>query len=176
VTRWCAFLRGINLGKRQMKMAELKACCEDIGLTGVKTLLASGNVLFDAVPADDLATRLEAAMAARFSYQVRVVLRRQEEIAAMVAQAPFAAIDAKGGDCHRYVVLLSQPPDPPIAHERVEGDYETVRIDPREVYFVAWRKPDGTYAAGLDKFGRDWDKRPLQTMRNWNTMVKAAVA
>src|SRR5690606_27558843 len=122
-------------------------CCEDIGLTRVKTLLASGNVLFDTAPATDLVARLEAAMAARFGYAVRAVVRTQPEIAAMVALAPFAAIDARGGDYHRYVVLLSQAPDPPIMAERQEGNYETVRIDPCEVYFVAWRKPDGTHVA-----------------------------
>ena len=46
MSRWVAFLRGVNLGKRQMKMAELRACCEGLGLRG-KTIVASGNVRFE---------------------------------------------------------------------------------------------------------------------------------
>ena len=48
MTRYAAFLRGVNLGKRTVKSAELVTALEGLGLTNVKTLLASGNALFDA--------------------------------------------------------------------------------------------------------------------------------
>ena len=47
MTVWVAFLRAVNVGKRQMKMAELKALCEELGYTDIKTILASGNVRFE---------------------------------------------------------------------------------------------------------------------------------
>ena len=46
--KWAAMLRGINLGKRQLKSAELKAVVEGIGFSEVRTILASGNVVFEA--------------------------------------------------------------------------------------------------------------------------------
>lgn len=50
--RHAAFLRGINLGKRRVKMAELRGHVETMGLEGVETFIASGNVVFDHPPGD----------------------------------------------------------------------------------------------------------------------------
>ena len=61
MTVWLAFLRAVNVGKRQMKMAELKALCEELGYGKVKTLLASGNVRFQCD--HDPKAELEAAIA-----------------------------------------------------------------------------------------------------------------
>lgn len=41
-----AFLRAINVGGRNVKMAALRGLFEEIGLTDVETLIASGNVIF----------------------------------------------------------------------------------------------------------------------------------
>lgn len=45
--KYVAFLRGINLGKRQIKMNDLQKVFIDLGFSSVKTLIASGNVLFE---------------------------------------------------------------------------------------------------------------------------------
>lgn len=55
-----AFLRGINLGKRRVKMAELRSRVEEAGLEEVDTFLASGNVIFRHGGGDPSA--LEAAL------------------------------------------------------------------------------------------------------------------
>lgn len=47
MTRHVAFLRGINLGKRRMKMDQLRRHVEELGLDNVATFIASGNVVFD---------------------------------------------------------------------------------------------------------------------------------
>ena len=44
--RVAALLRGVNLGKRQVKMADLRAAVEALGHTDVATYLQSGNVVF----------------------------------------------------------------------------------------------------------------------------------
>jgi uncharacterized protein (DUF1697 family) len=43
--RYVAFLRGVS--PMNAKMAELKRCFEGAGYTDVKTVLSSGNVVFD---------------------------------------------------------------------------------------------------------------------------------
>lgn len=43
---YAAFLRGVNVGGRVIKMAELKACFERVGFGDVRTFLQSGNVIF----------------------------------------------------------------------------------------------------------------------------------
>lgn len=75
---WMAFLRGINLGKRQVKMAELKACREAAGFSDIKTVVASGSSLplsADSGTAAIKGEKLEAAITAQFGFDVGVVLR-----------------------------------------------------------------------------------------------------
>lgn len=61
MTRYVAFLRGINLGKRRVKMADLRRHVEALGFDGVGTFIASGNVIFDHDAADpsELEARIE---------------------------------------------------------------------------------------------------------------------
>ena len=42
---YCALLRAVHAGGRILKMDELKRLCMELGFQGVRTLLASGNVL-----------------------------------------------------------------------------------------------------------------------------------
>ena len=47
-TQYLALLRGINVGGNNIiKMADLKACFENMGFTEVVTYIQSGNVLLD---------------------------------------------------------------------------------------------------------------------------------
>jgi uncharacterized protein (DUF1697 family) len=171
MSTWVTFLRGINLGKRQMKMAELKACCESIGLTDVKTILASGNVRFDTDKDKGLKARLEAALEDAFSYPVKVVLRSAAEIEKMLASEPFAKVDPKA-DVALHVLLLDEPLTSKPDFTSLPDHIEVPRIDKRDVYFVAHRLPNGRYTEGLDKLDKLLPKGALMTMRNWNTMGK----
>ncbi len=62
--RYVAFLRGVS--PLNAKMRELKGCFERVGFTSVKTVLSSGNVVFDARASKEstLEHRAEAAMEA----------------------------------------------------------------------------------------------------------------
>jgi len=75
--RYVALLRGINVGgKTLIKMADLKACVEELGFEDVSTYIASGNVLFDSRERDraKLERKLEQAIEGRFKLPVKVVL------------------------------------------------------------------------------------------------------
>jgi uncharacterized protein (DUF1697 family) len=173
MSRYAAFLRGVNLGKRQVKSAELKAVFEALGFEGVRTLIASGNVLFETTATTGLRQKIEAALEQHFGFAIGVVLRTQEELAAMLALEPFAAV-AEGADAQFFVLLLAEPLAPPPQLQGVAGDSEIVRVDPREIYFVGYRRPNGRYSEGLDDIGKQLPKGLLVTMRNWNTIRKAA--
>ncbi|HEY9264256.1 MAG TPA: DUF1697 domain-containing protein, partial [Mycobacterium sp.] len=47
MTRYAAFLRGVNVGGVNLKMAAVAQALEAAGFGDVKTILASGNVLLD---------------------------------------------------------------------------------------------------------------------------------
>ena len=170
MTVWLAFLRAVNVGKRQMKMAELKALCEELGYGRVKTLLASGNVGFEAD--HDPKAELEAAIERRWGFVAEAVMRSGDEIEAMIASEPFRAYPDEG-PFHRYVLMFDRPLRADLKLSGTEGDYDVVRVDARDIYLVGWRQPDGRHGPGLDKFDRQLDKGLIATMRNWNTILKA---
>ena len=75
--RYVALLRGINVGgKTLIKMEDLKACIEALGLDGVSTYIASGNVLFETSQrsAAKLEAKIESAIERRFQLPVKVVV------------------------------------------------------------------------------------------------------
>jgi uncharacterized protein (DUF1697 family) len=172
VSTWVAFLRGVNLGKRQMKMAELKACCESLGLTAVKTIVASGNVRFETDKDKGLKQRLEAGLEKAFAFPVKVILRSADEIGKMIDSEPFAGVDPKA-DVALHVLLSDDPLTPKPKLEGVlPAHVEVPRFDAREIYIVAHRLPNGRYTEGLEPLGKALPKGALVTMRNWNTMLK----
>jgi uncharacterized protein (DUF1697 family) len=170
MTVWLAFLRAVNVGKRQMKMAELKALCEELGYGRVKTLLASGNVRFEC--AHDPKAELEAAIEKRWGWFSEAVMRSGEEIEVMIASAPFKAYPDEG-PFHRYIMMFETPLRQDIVLQGVQDDYDVVRVDHKDLYLVGWRQPDGRHGPGLDKFDRQLDKGTIATTRNWNTILKA---
>lgn len=175
MTRYAAFLRGVNLGKRSVRSAELKAAFEQLGFTGVKTLLASGNVLFDARPSKTLRERIEAGLEAQFGFEIGTVLRSAEELAAMVGSDPFGR--EEGEDAKLHVLLFDAPVPATLKPQSVPGDYDVARVGGRELYFIFYRKRDGTYTGNSSfDFEKRLPKGTLVTMRNWNTILKASAA
>jgi uncharacterized protein (DUF1697 family) len=90
---YVALLRGINVGGgRKVPMAELRAMAEGLGLTKVRTLIASGNLVFeaDAAPAE-LEAALEAAVEKHFGFPVDIMVRTAAQWQATIAANPFAA-------------------------------------------------------------------------------------
>ena len=92
---YVALLRGINVGKgRAVPMADLRALCEGLGWTKVRTYIQSGNVVFhhpDEDEADEggLGSRLEAALAARYPFAIPVLVRSADRWRELAADRPF---------------------------------------------------------------------------------------
>jgi uncharacterized protein (DUF1697 family) len=171
-----AFLRGINLGKRQMKMAELKSCLEAAGFEAVKTILASGNVRFaHRAPADETKTVLEEAIEKAFGFKVGVVLRSEAEIKDMLAEHPFDRISPEA-DVTRHVLLFDKALPKGMVIDDRPGHTEILRIDPKEIYIAGYRQPNGRYTEGVEEVLKPLyaklGKGSLDTMRNWNTIEK----
>jgi uncharacterized protein (DUF1697 family) len=106
--RLAAFLRGINVGgTHTVPMAALKARWEGLGLTGVKTLLNSGNVVFEAGRATP--ARLEAQLAKDLlgwlGFEVEVLVRTADELERLLAHRPTVLAGEKS-----YALFLSGTP------------------------------------------------------------------
>lgn len=166
-----ALLRGINLGKRRIKMAALRQDFEAWGFSEVETILASGNVIFesDEPSADKVRAAIETGFRDKYGWEVPSCVRRAEEIVELVATEPFADIPE---DFNQYVTFLGTPPktELELPYTSVEGDYRILQVQPGYVISALDRSQgSGTLdvmAVLEDLFGADI------TTRNWNTVLK----
>ena len=85
--RYVALFRGINVGKaKRIAMADLRALLESLGYTRVRTLLNSGNAVFDGPKAVTTkhAQRIQAAVLAELSVDALVIVKSAADIDAAI--------------------------------------------------------------------------------------------
>ena len=170
MTIWISLLRGINVGGNKIiRMADLKALYESLGLTGVQTHLQSGNVVFAADTTDHaaLASSLEGAIEQRYAFDVRVILRTLDELREVIARQPFAA-EQIAQPAKVAVVFLRDAPaaDTAAALLNVYSGPEEMRLAGRELYVFY------TQGMGRSKLTHAIIEKKLNvtgTARNWNT-------
>lgn len=105
MTRYAAFLRGVNVGGVTLKMADVAAVFTAAGFTAVKTVLASGNVLLDSSSsAAAVRTTAEAALRENFGYDAWVLAYPLEAVADISASYPF---ERSVPEHHSYVTFVS---------------------------------------------------------------------
>lgn len=111
---YICLLRGINVGGNKIvRMALWKGLYEEMGFTRVRTLLQSGNIVFDAAvmePSEALTARLSTAFSARFGFTADHVLRDANALDAAIAGNPFPDAAAATPN-HLLVFFLSDVPD-----------------------------------------------------------------
>jgi len=93
--RYVALFRGINVGKaKRIAMADLRVLLEDLGYTGVKTLLNSGNAIFSARAGapDRMAARIRAAVAGELGVDALVVIKSDQDLANIIEGNAFGKI------------------------------------------------------------------------------------
>jgi uncharacterized protein (DUF1697 family) len=86
--RFVALLRGVNVGpNKRVPMADLRALLAGLGHTGVRTLLNSGNAIFDSAGRSTAAhaARIRAAISDTLRIDVPVVVKSARDLAAIEA-------------------------------------------------------------------------------------------
>ena len=172
---WIALLRGVNVGGITIRSAELRDCFAGLGFEQVRTVLASGNVAFEAdaegaAAERRLKERIEAGLSERFGYEAWIVLCSRERLAAIVEAFPF---DASREGWHPYVLFASDPA--PIAEllaaaPTLDPADESIAAGEQVVYWHCRR------AVGIDSaFSKLVAKarfKPTTTNRNLRTLQK----
>lgn len=174
---YVAFLLGINVGTRVVKMAELKALMEKLGYTDVRTVVASGNVRFGAgLPAQAgkatpaaLEKKLEAAYEKKFGFKISVIVRTVGELEKMYKAAPFKKVKVTK-NTRRYVTFLADKPKAPLKAGKVADGYRILKVTPGEVFSVLELNPKMVTPDVMKLLGVAYGKRI--TTRNWNTIEK----
>jgi uncharacterized protein (DUF1697 family) len=173
-TRYVAFLRGINLGKRRVKNDQLSTIFESLGFADVKVLIASGNVVFTADETDEakLTRSIEDALKAGLGFEVSTMLRSVDEIRAMIDAEPFKGIDVTK-QTRLYVTLLAEKSQPSLKlpYTSDDGNFKILSRTDREIYSVLTVQEGARTVDLMAVLEKECGKR--STTRNWNTIVKA---
>ena len=165
--RYAIFLRGVNVGGIKVPSADLKRVLSDLGLTDVKTYVASGNVTCESEEkAAALQTEVEAALSTAFSYDAHVQVFSHDQLASIVTGYPFDTDD----DHHRYVVFCDAAQTATELGKADVGEQEKVAAAGRVVY---WRCPKGsTLDTPFSKLTSAKRYKSATTTRNLNTVEK----
>jgi len=168
-----AFLRAVNVGgKGLVKMADLQKAFTAAGAKNVRTVIASGNVIFDAPAAlGPLRDRILKRVGALLGAEPVIVFRTLPYLARLIESAPFGAL-VNDKPIKLYVLFLAGKPKRqsafPIAIPKeaieVPGMFE------QDALVVSRRKPNGMY--GFPGLWTDKEIGVASTARNWNTVVR----
>jgi uncharacterized protein (DUF1697 family) len=170
---YVAFLRGINSGQNPaQRMDNLRKIFEDLGFQNVQTVIASGNVLFEAdfEERQALEARIEKALLKETGIDTTVIIRTRDEIQDMVEQDPFKGIKVTP----MMKPYATFPKAPLVNRERLPGNgtgYSIIAILDTAVFSVVDLSSTKTPVLMRDleaEFGKDI------TTRSWATVVKIA--
>jgi uncharacterized protein (DUF1697 family) len=169
--RQVLLLRGINLGpRRRIPMAELRALLAEAGFADVATHLGSGNIVLSAIdPVEATATRVSALIGERFGFEVPVVGRTGDELAAVLDRDP---IEGAADDPRRYQVTFFAAPPAPAGLARLRElatEAERVAAHGRELY--TWH-PEGIARSKLAAALTGRELGTMATTRNWATVTR----
>jgi uncharacterized protein (DUF1697 family) len=173
VTTWIALLRGINVGgAKKVPMARLRELLEGLGYERVRTYVQSGNVVLDGPArggARAVAAELSKAIEDEFGFDVLVIVRSRDELAAVIEANPFP--DPADAPSRFHVLFLERPVDRGRLAQLDPGDYEpdTFVAARYELYLST---PDGLGTSRLAKALTEKRLGGPVTARNWRTVGK----
>ena len=170
---YAALLRGINVGgSNVIKMEDLKKTFEELGLSGVKTYIASGNIIFKSDENDKakLTKLIEKRLLERYKADIRLVIVSFREYKKIIEKAPVGF--GKESKIRRYDAWFLMEP---LTAEEVLH-----QVSLREGVDAIYSGKGVVYASRLISMaGKSHlirvNKMPIyqnMTVRSWNTTVK----
>jgi len=157
-----ALLRAVNVGGTgKLPMADLKAMCVDAGFEGVRTYIASGNVVFSSKLKEVQAKRLLEKRLHDFAGKpVGAIMRTASEFADVLANNPFP----EAAPNRTVAIFLDEAPSKEaLKHISGQKD-EALSLGTREIYVH--------YGDGMADSKLKIPAARLGTARNMNTIAK----
>ena len=159
-----ALLRAVNVGGTgKLPMSDLKEICEASGFSGVRTYIASGNVVFTSGKSEAAVKKaLEARLEAYAGKPVGVLVRSAAQMQAVLTDNPFP-----NAPVNRVVAVFldAAPAADTVAAVRGQKN-EQIGLGRREIYIH--------YGDGIAKSKLVVPAAKTGTARNMNTVATLA--
>jgi uncharacterized protein (DUF1697 family) len=140
MSRFVAFLRGMNVGGHRLTNAELRDHFEALGFADVDTFRASGNVVFAGAdrPAAAVRASIEEGLRERLGYAVPSFIRDAEQLRAIAEGQPFppALLAASAGKLQVGFLAERAAPSARKHLEELAGDDDRLAFDGCEMYWL----------------------------------------
>ena len=168
-----ALLRGINVGgHHKVPMAELKTLLTNLGCDNVKTILNSGNIVFETKKKDiaGLERTIELALSEHFGFPIPVIVIPQNQISELVNDDPFANVEIHK-NIRLYVSFLKEPSTTKLKLPYISNDKAFTIIGLSDKFIVSVLDiTTSNTPKGMEDLEKLFGKNI--TTRNWNTIVK----
>ena len=169
--RYAAFLRGVM--PTNARMPEIRKAFEAAGFSNVKTVLGSGNVVFDARATSTAALerKAQAAMRASLGREFVTFVRAIDALREMLASDPYAG-SRLARDAKRIVTFVRSAPRSELVLPIERDGARIVRFQGGAVFSAYEPTPKGpVFMAIIERaFGKE------QTTRTWQTLQKVVAA
>lgn len=173
MTRYVAFLRAVNVGKRIVKMEHLRQLMDTAGFNNVSTYIQSGNIMFASRSNNvtALSEKIEKLLLTTYGFEVPTIIRQVSELENVIKNTPFPGV-VPDKATQVYITFLSGDAGPhaPQVIASLQSAAETLHMNNREVYTLIRKnlelKPLDVIAKLEKKLGIPC------TTRNWATVNK----
>jgi uncharacterized protein (DUF1697 family) len=173
MTEYAAFLRGVNVGGVNLKMADVTTALTDAGLAEVRTILATGNVTLESSKgADAVRVTAEKALRQQFGYDAWVLVYPIKKLQSIVDGYPF---EPEVDGYHSYVTFVSDTDVlnelAGLAHE-ASAD-EKIQRGSESAGVIYWQvAKNNTLDSTIGKTMGKTKYKSSTTTRNLRTLVK----
>jgi uncharacterized protein (DUF1697 family) len=173
MTRYAAFLRGVNVGGVNLKMADVADALADAGFAEVRTILASGNIILESrASAETVRAKAETALRKRYGYDAWVLVYPIDTVRTIVDHYPF---EPERDGYQSYVTFVS---DTDVLDELAElagqakAD-EKIARGPDSAGVIYWQVPkNNTLDSTIGKTMGKKRYKSSTTTRNMRTLAK----
>lgn len=174
MNKYVAFLRGINVGgHKSVKMDELKKTFDSMEFKNVKTVLASGNVIFETpkTATNTLSKKIAEKLRETFGFEIGVIIRTIEELHHISNSDPFKGIKVTP-QTRLYITFLSEKSKSSlkIPYESLDKNYKILKLSANEICSVLTITPISKTVGLMDILEKEFGKKV--TTRNWNTIIR----
>jgi uncharacterized protein (DUF1697 family) len=173
---YVAFLRGINVGGNTLvSMAKLKSAFSALGFKKVQTILASGNVVFEATEKNPktLGKKIEQQLQTEFGFQIAVIVRAAREMQSLIKADPFRKVKVTP-QTRLVVTFLDEggSSDSDAPKQPALADFGAIRVSEGEVCSTFELAPKRGTSDLMKVLEKEFGKRI--TTRTWNTVQRIA--